>query len=74
MGNAPGAAILWKRQISSIPPEALPYMTGEYTMDTDRLRGFLGGEYEKVIRYSIAEAFADSFKGHAEVAQGAAAQ
>lgn len=53
---------LWKRGISAIPPEALPYMTGEYIMDTNRLRAFLGSEYEDVIRYSIADAFADSFK------------
>jgi len=53
---------LWKRQISAIPPEALPYMTGEYIMNTDRLRAFLGAEYESVIRYTIADAFADSFK------------
>ena len=33
---------MWKRQISAIPPEALPYMTGEYIMNTDRLRSFLG--------------------------------
>ena len=52
---------LWKRQISAIPPEALPYMTGEYIMNTDRLRRFLGPEYEHVIRYSITDAFADSF-------------
>jgi nucleoside-diphosphate-sugar epimerase len=65
---------LWRRQISAIPPEALPYMTGEYIMNTDRLRGFLGGEYENVIRYTIADAFADSFKVAAEAAQGASAQ
>src|SRR5580700_3875744 len=53
---------LWKRQISSIPPEALPYMTGEYIMNTDRLRNFLGAEYENVIRHTISGAFADSFK------------
>jgi nucleoside-diphosphate-sugar epimerase len=53
---------LWKRQLSAIPPEALPYMSGEYIMNTDRLRTFLGGEYESVIRYTIADAFADSFK------------
>ena len=53
---------LWKHQISAIPPEAVPYMTGEYTMNTDRLRRFLGPEYEHVMRYSISEAFADSFK------------
>ena len=40
----------------------MPYMTGEYIMNTDRLRSFLGGEYENVIRYTIADAFADSFK------------
>jgi nucleoside-diphosphate-sugar epimerase len=53
---------LWKRQISAIPPEALPYIVGEYIMNTDRLRTFLGGEYENVMRYTIDDAFADSFK------------
>jgi nucleoside-diphosphate-sugar epimerase len=53
---------LWKRKISAIPPEAMPYMTGEYIMNTDRLRKFLGPEYQHAIRYTIADAFADSFK------------
>lgn len=53
---------LWKQRISAIPPEAMPYMTGEYIMNTDRLRRFLGPEYEHVIRYSIRDAFADSFR------------
>lgn len=52
---------MWKSGISAIPPEAAPYMTGEYTMDTSRLRKFLGSEYESVIRYTIGDAFADSF-------------
>jgi nucleoside-diphosphate-sugar epimerase len=65
---------LWKRQISAIPPEALPYMTGEYIMNTDRLRNFLGEEYESVIRYTIADAFADSFRRGTEAAQSAAAK
>lgn len=52
---------LWNQQISAIPPEALPYMTGQYIMNTDRLRRFLGPEYEHVIRYTISDAFADSF-------------
>jgi nucleoside-diphosphate-sugar epimerase len=65
---------LWKRQISAIPPEALPYMTGEYIMNTERLRAFLGGEYENVMRYTIADAFADSCKNTpAAAAQSAAA-
>jgi hypothetical protein len=55
-------AFLWKQRISAIPPEALPYMTGEYIMNTDRLRRFLGPEYEHVLRYTVADAFTDSFK------------
>ncbi len=65
---------LWKRQISAIPPEALPYMTGEYIMNTDRLRTFLGSEYERVMRYTIADAFADSFKNMAGAAEPATAK
>jgi hypothetical protein len=63
---------LWKRQISAIPPEALPYMTGEYIMNTDRLRAFLAGEYEHVMRYTIEDAFADSFKNLPTVDHNAA--
>ena len=69
-----GEPLLWKRQISAIPPEALPYMTGEYIMNTDRLRGFLGKEYENVIRYTIADAFADSFKTPSASAQSGTAK
>jgi nucleoside-diphosphate-sugar epimerase len=59
---------LWERQISAIPPEATPYMTGQYIMNTERLRRFLGPEYEHVIHYSIADAFADSFRDSASTA------
>jgi nucleoside-diphosphate-sugar epimerase len=59
---------LWNRRISAIPPEALPYMTGQYIMSTARLQKFLGADYEKVIRYEIADAFADSFSSAGEVA------
>jgi nucleoside-diphosphate-sugar epimerase len=58
---------LWKRGVSAIPPEAVPYMTGQYIMTTDRLKKFLGDDYEKVIRYSTVEAYADSFKAPAPV-------
>jgi nucleoside-diphosphate-sugar epimerase len=64
---------LWNRQISAIPPEAMPYMSGEYIMSTDRLRKFLGSEYGNVLHYSIAEAFADSFKSASASSQGAGA-
>jgi nucleoside-diphosphate-sugar epimerase len=59
--------ILWQFGIVAIPPEAAPYMTGEYTMNTDRLRKFLGENYEDVIRYTIADAFADCFKSETAV-------
>jgi nucleoside-diphosphate-sugar epimerase len=52
---------MWKLGISAIPPEAAPYMTGQYIMNTDRLSKFLGEDYENVIRYTVADAFADSF-------------
>jgi nucleoside-diphosphate-sugar epimerase len=53
--------LLWKLGISAIPPAALPYMTSEYTMNTDRLREFLGRDYEKVIHFTAEEAFEDCF-------------
>jgi nucleoside-diphosphate-sugar epimerase len=67
---------LWKLGISAIPPQAMPYMTGEYIMNTDRLRKFLGADYETVIRYTVADAFADSFvaQSSAPIQPSAAAQ
>jgi nucleoside-diphosphate-sugar epimerase len=59
---------LWKSGISAIPPDATPYMTGEYIMNTDRLRKFLAGDYEEVIQYTIADAFADCFAKTSEPA------
>jgi nucleoside-diphosphate-sugar epimerase len=53
--------LLWKLKISAIPPDAVPYMTGQYIMNTDRLQRFLGADYEAVIKKTNAEAFADSF-------------
>jgi nucleoside-diphosphate-sugar epimerase len=50
---------LWNRKVSSIPPDAIPYMTGQYTMNTDRLKNFLGGDYERVIEKTSQEAFTD---------------
>jgi nucleoside-diphosphate-sugar epimerase len=54
--------LLWNWKISSIPPDALPYMTGQYIMNTDRLKNFLGSDYERVIEKTNLEAFADSFQ------------
>jgi len=57
------AGILWRWGMSSVPPEALPYLIGSYTMDTTRLRNFLGPQYPVVMRYSVEEALRDSFAG-----------
>ena len=53
----------WKMRISTIPPDVTPYMLSDTVMDTTRLQEFLAGDYKAVIRYPIAEAFADCFKG-----------
>lgn len=53
---------LWKSNISAIPPDAVPYMTGQYVMNTDRLKAFLGPDYERVIAKTNLEAFTDSFR------------
>jgi len=53
--------LLWKLEISSIPPAALPYMIGSYTMDTTRLQHFLGADYPQIIQYTIEDALRDSF-------------
>jgi len=53
---------LWNWKISAIPPDAVPYMTGEYIMNTDRLKNFLGDDYDRVIEKTNLEAFADSFQ------------
>jgi len=54
----------WNRKISAIPPEAVPYMTGQYIMNTDRLKTFLGTDYERVITKTNLEAFTDSFQAN----------
>ena len=53
--------LMWMLGISGVPPDALPYVLGSYTMNTRRLQQYLGKEYENVIRYTISDALADSF-------------
>jgi len=55
-------SFMWRTGISAIPPQAWPYMTGEYIMNTERLQKFLGPAYNDVIRFQIADAYADSFR------------
>jgi nucleoside-diphosphate-sugar epimerase len=57
---------LWKFGISSIPPEALPYLIGSYTMDTTRLQQFLGPDYPRVIQYTVEDALKDSFNSSSQ--------
>jgi len=59
----PILSFLWNRGISAIPPAALPYMIGSYTMDTTRLQQLLGEQYQQIIQYTIEEALRDSFSG-----------
>src|SRR3984885_5260337 len=66
-GPGPGAMrqvlqFLWNWKISAIPPDAVPNMTGQYIMNTDRLKNFLGNDYERVIEKTSVDAFADSFQ------------
>jgi nucleoside-diphosphate-sugar epimerase len=53
--------VLWDLGVSDIPPEALPYLLGSSTMDTARLRVFLGEHYRSIIEHTCEEALADSF-------------
>jgi nucleoside-diphosphate-sugar epimerase len=54
--------ILWNIKLSTIPPDVAPYMTSDTVMDTSRLAEFLGTEYGTVLRFSVADAFADCFR------------
>ncbi|MGH9524501.1 MAG: NAD-dependent epimerase/dehydratase family protein [Terriglobales bacterium] len=53
--------LMWKLGISGVPPEALPYMIGSYTMDARRLRAFLGDDYDRVMQFTVEQALEDSF-------------
>jgi hypothetical protein len=37
-------------------------MVSDVVMDTTRLQEFLGAHYDKIIRFPIADAFADCFR------------
>jgi len=53
---------LWKMKVSTIPPDVAPYMTSDTVLDTSRLEEFLGSAYGTVLRYSVADAFAECFR------------
>lgn len=54
--------MMWELGISGVPANALPYIIGSYTMDTTRLKDFLGADYEQVIQFTIEDALRDSFQ------------
>jgi nucleoside-diphosphate-sugar epimerase len=57
--------LLWTSRISTLPPDIVPYLVSPPLMDTSRLEAFLGSQHKNVIRYPMAEAFAESFAGAA---------
>lgn len=65
-------ALAWKLGISSVPPDAFPYLCGTYTMDTSRLRRYLGPAYEDVIRYTNKSALLEMFESSSEESGAAA--
>lgn len=54
--------LLWNWGVSSVPPDAYPYMCGSYTMNLDKLRKLLGADFDKVMQYSTEAALQDSFR------------
>ncbi len=48
--------------LSGIPPQALPYLLGSYTMDTARLQRELGPDFEEIVKYSSREALRDALR------------
>jgi nucleoside-diphosphate-sugar epimerase len=50
----------WTIGLSGIPPQALPYFLGSYTMDITRLQGELGSRFEEIVRYSSREALREA--------------
>jgi nucleoside-diphosphate-sugar epimerase len=52
----------WKLGIACVPAAAVPYFTGSYLMDTTRLERILGKDYSQVMRHTVEQALADSFR------------
>jgi nucleoside-diphosphate-sugar epimerase len=67
-------SLLWELGVCAVPPDALPYIAGSYTMDTHRLRQFLGDAYPEVIRYTVEAALVDSFREAGDSSQPVASR
>ncbi|MBV9670633.1 MAG: NAD-dependent epimerase/dehydratase family protein, partial [Acidobacteriales bacterium] len=46
----------WSVGASDMPPDALPYVLGEYTLSTKALQSRLGADYSNVIRFTNEQA------------------
>jgi nucleoside-diphosphate-sugar epimerase len=55
-------SLFWTIGLSGIPPQALPYFLGSYTMDTTRLQRELGTDFETIVQYSSREALRDALR------------
>lgn len=60
----------WERGSSAVHPGVLDYLLNDWVVNIERLRKFLGQDFEKVMRYSAADAFADSLNTSASAAAG----
>jgi nucleoside-diphosphate-sugar epimerase len=65
---------LWDLGLSDVPPEALPHLLGSLTVDTSRLRIFLGEDHRSVIHFTSQEALAASFAHRTETKELAIGQ
>jgi UDP-glucose 4-epimerase len=52
--------LLWGLGVSDIPPAAFPYLFGSCSLETTRLRVFLGEHYRSVIQHTCEEALVES--------------
>ncbi|MBI1750888.1 MAG: NAD-dependent epimerase/dehydratase family protein [Acidobacteria bacterium] len=53
---------IWTIGLSGIPPQAIPYFLGSYTMDTTRLHEELGADYESVVQFTTRDALLESLR------------
>ncbi|PYY13624.1 MAG: hypothetical protein DMG60_21540 [Acidobacteria bacterium] len=52
--------LMWRWGITSVPPDAFPYLIGSYTMDTSKLHTLIGKEYHDIVRYTSEAALTES--------------
>jgi nucleoside-diphosphate-sugar epimerase len=53
----------WAIGLSGVPPQALPYFLGSYTMDTSRLQAELGPQCREILRFTSRDAYLDALRG-----------